>query len=121
MKNNAVFYSGRLALGTAKDFLYFPLWWYSVGWWRWLVKVGNFIKECGVFLGVGVWITNWFVPMYGQNDFASRLISFFIRSVQIIIRSMALSLFVAIGAVAALLWPLLPVAIIFAINLQLKN
>lgn len=121
MKNNAIFYSGRLALETAKDFLYFPLWWYSAGWWHWLGKVGNFITEWAVVLGVEVWIKNWFVPMYGQRDFASRLISFFIRSIQIIVRSIALSFFVVLGIIAALIWPLLPAAIIFAITLQFKS
>ena len=41
-------------------------------------------------LALGVWIKNIFVPMFGQRDWQSRLISVFMRIVNIVGRSIAL-------------------------------
>lgn len=40
-------------------------------------------------MAVGVWVKNIFVPMFGQRDWQSRIISFVMRVVNIIGRSFA--------------------------------
>ncbi len=73
-------------IGLIKHFLYWPLWWYSGGLFSALKGTGRRIVNTWKGLGLGVWLNNIFRPMYGQYDFASRLISFFMRLVQIIFR-----------------------------------
>ena len=41
-------------------------------------------------LAIKVWIKNIFVPMFGMHDWQSRIISFFMRVVQIIGRAIVL-------------------------------
>lgn len=77
-------------------FFVFPAWWYTEG-----------LKQCFIFvqklffrginrLGIEVWIRNIFVPMFGQDDWEGRLISFWVRLSQIIVRS--------IGSIFWALW-----------------
>lgn len=83
--------------------LRWPIWWYTkglVGTVRWAGNaVGGYAKQ----LAIRVWIKNIFVPMYGTRDFQSRIISFFMRSVQIFARGFVLLLwfFVVLLIVAA--------------------
>lgn len=78
------------------DIVMFPVWWYSRGLFlmlRWCVET---LKGYAKYLAIGIWIKNIFVPMFGQHDWQSRLISIFMRCVQIIGRSFAL-LVIAVG------------------------
>lgn len=74
----------------ALDILLFPVWWYSRG----VVRVAAWSRESffgyARLLAIDVWMKNVFVPMFGQYDWQSRLISIFMRLVQIIGRSFAL-------------------------------
>jgi len=61
-----------------------PLFWYTRG-------LADAFKWCLRFwidgwnrFGLGVWLKNIFVPMYGQQDTTGRLISFFMRLVEIL-------------------------------------
>ena len=51
-------------------------------------------------LAIRVWIRNIFVPMFGMYDWQSRLISFFMRVVQIIGRTIALCAIVLLALCA---------------------
>ena len=63
-------------------------------------------------LAIGVWTKNIFVPMFGMHDWQSRIISFFMRVVQIIGRSIALCILTVIIVFALVLYVLiLPVAV----------
>lgn len=108
MNNNFFFYLSKVSIQVLLAVLYFPLWWYSVGLARVLKDLFLFLKERWLFIGAGVWLKNLFVPMYGQTDFASRLISFLVRLVQIIFRFIAFIFFVALSLVAVALWLFLP-------------
>lgn len=99
----------RLFSEALVDLVYFPIWWYTGGWryagghyFVWL-KVGNRT------LAPGLWLQNLFVPMFGQTDWQGKIISFFMRLVQILARSLALFLWVLVCALLWLLWILLPV------------
>lgn len=70
--------------------LFFPVWWYTRGLVIVLRSSGQTIKNQYINLGLGVWLTNLFVPMYGTTDWAGRIISFFVRLFVIVVRSVAL-------------------------------
>ncbi len=83
----------------ALDILSFPLWWYTHGllrmarWWR------ESVRGYARLLALEIWIKNLFVPMFGQYDWQSRLISIFMRLVQIVGRGLALIVIVCIVCV----------------------
>jgi len=100
----------------AGDLLRFPTWWYGKGLFRAAKYALEFIQGYARTLGVSVWIKNIFTPMFGRYDWQSRIISVFMRSVNIIGRSFALIIISAIivGILAA--YTILPMfAIIFAL------
>lgn len=111
--------AGDLLAETVREILYFPAWWYAAG----LKKAADFswqrTKNMEIRLGVKIWITNLFTPMFGQRDIAGKLISFFVRVSQIIGRSLVLILWGALMAVLFLLWVCLPIAAVLLIILNL--
>lgn len=119
LKHNFATYGTKVLVQIIWEFLYFPIWWYTVGFFRAGRGILYFLRNQQASLGLFVWIKNLFVPMYGQHDFAGRIISFFIRVVQIIYRGVAMIFVLAFSVFMALAWLLLPPAILMAIILQL--
>ncbi len=114
MINNATFSLIKFVfLDIIGDFFYWPIWWYSKG----LIKMGRFclheFSNQVEQLGVLVWIKNLFTPMFGQYDIQGRLISFFMRIFQIIIRSFAVLIFAVFYLILFLLWPIMPIIILY--------
>lgn len=103
----------KLLFETFLDLLYFPVWWYTAGaygsakWCLGLIAAGN-----GNF-APGLWLANIFVPMYGQYDFEGRLISFFMRLVQILVRLVALFIWILICLILFCVWLLLPIMVFY--------
>src|SRR3989338_6888080 len=100
------------------DVLYWPLWWYTQG----VVNAGRFcIRELVAQeerLGLTIWATNIFTPMFGQYDWEGRLISFFMRLLQIIVRGVALLVWAVVMVALFLGWLLLPLLIAYQIVLN---
>ena len=99
-----------VAIDLIGDILYWPLWWYSKG----LAKAAEFcfaeISSQQERLGINVWVKNIFTPMFGQYDIEGRIISFFARLIQIIVRSILLfiwSIFILISLLAYVIMPLI--------------
>lgn len=93
-----------------------PFWWYTKGFVHVTRSGMNFIKMYARMLSIRVWIKNIFVPMFGMYDWQSRLISFFMRVAQIIIRSIGLFfLTIAVFFLIAAYLISLPVAIVGAV------
>ncbi|OGY48444.1 MAG: hypothetical protein A3J65_00705 [Candidatus Buchananbacteria bacterium RIFCSPHIGHO2_02_FULL_45_11b] len=107
-----------VAFNLIGDFLYWPVWWYTAG----LYKAGIFclgqIKDQAEVLGVGVWLKNIFTPMYGQYDWEGRLISFFVRLAQSLVRLILLLVWIVMIFLIFLAWIILPLLIIFQIVLN---
>jgi len=102
----------KLILDAILDILYFPLWWYTSG-----IKFA--FKKCFAFflagnsrLAPGLWLKNIFVPMFGQWDFQGRIISFFMRLFQVIIRFFILLLWFAFIFVLFCFWLLVPIFVV---------
>ncbi len=114
MSQNVVVLGARyLLIDLLGGIVFFPLWWYTRG----LVKMAKFIlgsiREEQQTLGIWVWVKNIFVPMYGAYDIWGRIISFFMRSVQIIARTVFLSVYVFLMGALFLAYLVLPVVIIW--------
>jgi len=109
------------AIDLIGELLYFPIWWYSVG----AKKFALFFLQQAVSaqrrLGVGVWASNLFKPMYAQADWQGKLISFIIRIFQIIIRIIALVIWLVLLLIAFIIWLLAPLLIIYQIYRVLIN
>lgn len=97
----------------------FPLWWYTEG----MMALANwFLRELRFrwkSYSFGIWLRNFFVPMYGQYDWSGRLISVIMRFVVLCARAVALvveAIFYLFGCVA---WALLPplALLLFLLNL----
>lgn len=109
-----------LFIGIVGMIVYFPLWWYGQGFFRFARRIFYFWRERAYGLGILIWLKNIFVPMYGQGDFVGRLISFVIRLVQIIIRSLILLFWLIICLILIIFWLICPLLIIWASILHLS-
>jgi len=101
----------RILLDALLDILYFPLWWYSGGLWhaaKWCVGL---FQYGNMSLAPGLWLKNIFVPMFGQYDWQGRIISFFMRLIQLIFRSIASFVWMLICFVIFFIWIILPVVV----------
>ena len=103
-----------------RDFLHWPLWWYTDGlqytWhrmWRWVMGLHYRI-------GLGVWIKNWFRPMYAQYDWQGRLISFFFRTLTILFKSVQFLIGLIVYVFLFLLYLLLPIVAVVFLLLQFR-
>ncbi len=99
--------------------LYFPVWWYTKGLKKSFIFCLNQIKEVEKYLALSIWIKNIFTPMYGQYDWQGRIISFFMRVIQIIFRSIFLLIWAILCFVLFLIWVALPALAVWQIYLQI--
>lgn len=106
-------------LDLASDLIRWPIWWYTRGlvlFSQWMIaSVKGYVKQ----LAIGVWMKNIFVPMFGRRDWQSRLISIFMRTVQIIGRSLFLFVWTMLMTVLFAVYVVAPIsaAILFVYQL----
>lgn len=67
-----------------KDIILFPWWWYTTGLSRMWHRFLQLIFSWQYRIGLGIWVKNWLRPMYAQFDWQGRLISFVMRTIIII-------------------------------------
>lgn len=116
--NNLLTYTIKIMGEIVFDVFYFPVWWYSRGTLITLNKLFYFLRNQERSWGLFVWIKNIFRPMYGQTDLQGRLISVFIRLVQIIFRGAIMLVITLITFIMFLVWLIAPVFIVFEIIFQ---
>lgn len=116
--NSFIFYSLKIIAELIRDILYFPLWWYSRGLFNLILGVKNFLVDKQKSLALLVWLKNIFKPMYAQYDWQGMLISFLVRSVQIIFRSIFLLFWTILALAVIIFWLLLPILVIYEIIFQ---
>lgn len=110
-------YIKAASTATLLDVLFAPVWYYTVGIavaYRWLVAS---ITSAWHMMGTGVWIHNIFTPMFQQHDWQGRIISFFMRLFQIIVR--LVGFFILATALSAIFMiyltaPLVLIALLFS-------
>lgn len=102
----------RLFTEFAVDFAYFPLWWYTQGFLRFLHVAKNLMSAANASLAPALWLKNIFVPMYGQWDWQGRVMSFLMRSINILGRSIAILVW-SLGVLALIIaWLVFPPSVI---------
>lgn len=98
------------------DVLRFPAWWYGKGLIRAVKYALEFIQGYARTLGVSVWVKNIFTPMFGRYDWQSRIISVFMRLVNIVGRGFVTILVSSVVVSILAIYVLLPLfAVIFAL------
>ncbi|MDD4412394.1 MAG: hypothetical protein PHR00_01990 [Patescibacteria group bacterium] len=102
----------QIILEWLVEIIFFPLWWYSKGFLWFAGGLMRYLGDEFTGLAIGVWLKNLFVPMYGQRDIAGFLISFFIRLVQVIFRSIFWLLLAIVVFALIIVWLGLPVLLI---------
>ncbi len=119
--HNFLTYTGKIILQILGEILYFPVWWYSVGFIRTVKSVFRFWSAREESLGFSVWLKNIFVPMYGQRDIASRVISFVMRLIQVIFRGLILLFWLAVILAILIIWLAFPILLFLGLVFQLAN
>lgn len=105
----------RILFEAFLDIFYFPVWWYTAGAKHIFITVWEMIKFGNGNMAPGLWLKNIFVPMYGQHDFQGRIISFVLRLVQIVARSIGLFIWTLVCLVLFGLWLLAPVIVVLGL------
>jgi hypothetical protein len=106
-------------LDTLREILYFPAWWYGVGLRKTAASRFENIKSMEMRLGLKIWIVNIFKPMFGQYDIPGKIISFFMRIFQIIVRTLILIFWSVLMLGLILVWICLPFIVILGIVMNL--
>ena len=114
-KNIAIKAFKFIAKDLVLDFLYWPIWWYTKGVLRAWHKMIDTIKQGNDELALLVWIKNIFRPMFGDYSFQGRIISFFMRIIQIIGRGLFFLFWLILAFLWFLVWLILPLFIIYQI------
>ncbi|MBI4435096.1 hypothetical protein HY630_00330 [Candidatus Uhrbacteria bacterium] len=111
-KPSAVLVLKTTVLLGAREKVRLPLWWYTTGARETLGRLWRSIPGSVRYLGVDIWARNLFVPMYGETSFLGRVISFFVRLVVVMFRSLGVVAWtvVAVG-LATVYLAILPFAI----------
>ncbi|KKR13689.1 MAG: hypothetical protein UT42_C0040G0010 [Candidatus Falkowbacteria bacterium GW2011_GWA2_39_24] len=119
IRTNFAFYASKVVVELAQDIIYFPIWWYTKGFWQLILGTQRFLSDMLKSLAILIWLKNLFVPMFSQHDFAGRVISFFMRLVQIIFRSFLFLFLALLSLVPLVLWLIAPIYIIYQIIWQI--
>ncbi|MFA6426995.1 MAG: hypothetical protein WCW16_00910 [Candidatus Magasanikbacteria bacterium] len=103
----------RMAFEVVIDILYFPIWWFTAGARHALMFCVNWIREVNGMLAPGLWLKNIFVPMFGQWDWQGRIMSFFMRVMNVIVRTIGLIIWTALMMVVFILWIVFPIFVFY--------
>lgn len=104
-----------------KEVLYFPIWWYTAGLKRTVLYIWSAMRSSLYNLALPIMFKNLFKPMFGQYDREGRIISFFMRIILTITRSVVFIFFVIFYILLLIVWIVVPIIVVWGIvnNLQL--
>ena len=97
------------------DALYFPIWWYTMGLKHIVMNRLKSLDSMSNQLALRLLILNIFKPMFAQSDSTGRIISFFMRIVLLIGRSIFFGIYTLLQLLIILFWVSLPVFIFYRI------
>ena len=103
------------------DVLYWPIWWFTKGLFKTARGSLNSIINQERQLGLSIWMRNIFTPMFGQYDIEGRIISFFARLIQIIVRSTILLVWTVLVILFFIVWLVLPFIVLYEIYYNLAG
>jgi len=108
MINRTNEFARLIFVDTFGSLFWFPAWWYTIGLKKaiqWGMDGLNYRYQQ---YALKLWVKNFFIPMYGQYDFAGRLVSVFMRAVVIAGRSIALVLEGVVYLIVIIVWVIIP-------------
>lgn len=122
LKQNIFFVAGKsILVDLIGDVIYFPIWWYTAGFFQVLKNFARNIKSMASQLALRLLVLNIFKPMFAQYDRAGRIISFFMRIVILVGRAVYFMLYLIVQTALVLVWLLLPiVAVLRLIDMYLN-
>jgi len=101
--------------------LYFPVWWYSLGFLKFFNFLKKNIKEVSCPFVFKILIANLFKPMYGDWSREGRIISFFMRIIHLSWQIFKIVIFLIISLVLLIGYLFLPLLIFYEIICHLDN
>lgn len=101
-----------LFLKLVLDFVYAPVWWYSEGLAWFFRKIVTSIQDTAQSAGLGIWVKNILVPMYGQYDIWGRIVSFIVRFANIIGRAVWVFLWACMCVAVLVIWIAAPIILL---------
>ncbi len=110
-----------LALDLVGDILYFPLWWYSAGLKMIIKDLYSNAKQTGNNLALPLLLSNIFKPMFGQYDRTGWIISFFVRLIILIFRSIFFIAKALVLVVLLIIWLVFPIIAVVRLKDILMN
>lgn len=101
------------------DIVYFPVWWYTKG----LAKLVRFfarsLSNMASSLSLKIWLRHMFTPMYGQYDWQGRMISFMMRFVMLIYKTVVFVIWIILLICLLIFWIAAPIIIVYFVLYQL--
>ena len=97
------------------DVLYFPIWWYSAGLKKRLRFFIDGTKQWSRYLAIKILVTHIFKPMFGQYNWEGRIISFFMRLIQLMVSFIIFIIGFIFILLILILWIVLPVLTVWQI------
>jgi len=95
------------------DTLYFPVWWYTAGFFRVLGWAKESLIGIERVAALKIWLKSMFKPMFQDTTRSGRLISFFMRLVLLIFKLLMVIVWAVFLGAILLAWLLLPITIIW--------
>lgn len=108
-QNIALLAAKSIVVDVIGDVLYFPLWWYSAGLRYRLQRFVMSVTTMADQLALRLLVLNIFKPMFAQSDRAGRIISFFMRIVILIARSIYFFVFMLLQLLLIVFWVVVPI------------
>ena len=103
------------------DFLYWPIWWYTQGLWHMARFSYMQLEKMWYAQALGIWFKSMFTPMFGDRSILGRAISFGVRIVVLVWKSIWFILWSVLVAALFLVWILAPVAIVYMVVINIKK
>ncbi len=103
----------RLLLDFLFDIVYFPIWWYTNGLKRAVLYCAGLWQFANEYMAPGLWLKNIFVPMFGQADWQGRVMSFFMRLMNVFFRGILLFVWTILVFLLFLVWLFIPVLVVW--------
>lgn len=121
--------TGRVILNTIRfivvdlllDVLFLPVWWYSLGLKKTIKNFAANVAQKEKELALFIWLQSMFKPMYGQQDWQGKIISFIFRIILLVWKSLLMFFWIFIYFLGIILWIILPPLIVQQILFNLIN
>lgn len=104
---------------TAYDIVTTPIWWYTTGLLVVLKWFKKSVEQLWYQLGVSLWARHLFTPMFQQYDWQGRIISFFMRVIQLIVRSIGFVVMTLMLGILVCAWVMVPLAVAWLIVMDI--